>query len=260
VLWLLILRGISLEFRSHVHSELWNSFWDVVFAGASALLAIFFGAALGNVVRGVPLDAEGIFFLSLWTNLRPGAAPGIIDWYTVLVGVAAFLVLTMHGALWIALKTEGALRDRCQAAARRMWFLVLPVLILLSAASFAVQPLLQRSFTERPWGAIFPLAALLALFAIPWYAKRRAELAAFLASCSLILGLLCSAAIGLYPNLLPSNDDPQHSLTIANVSAGAYGLRVGLFWFLPAFALALAYSAFVYRHFAGKVRAGAHGH
>src|SRR5579862_3634860 len=121
VLWLLILRGISIEFRSHVNSELWHSLWDAVFAGASALLAVFYGAALGNVIRGVPLDSDGNFFLALWTNLQPGPNAGIIDWYTLLVGITAFAALTLHGALWVALKTEGDLQARSHRIARRLW-------------------------------------------------------------------------------------------------------------------------------------------
>src|SRR6202795_3044824 len=89
VLWLLMLRGISIEFRSHVESPVWRPLWDVVFGGASALLAIFFGAALGNVVRGVPLDASGFFFLPLWTDFWTGGQLGILDWYTLAIGLAA---------------------------------------------------------------------------------------------------------------------------------------------------------------------------
>src|SRR6476646_8860166 len=101
VLWLLILRGISIEFRNHMESPVWQPFWDVVFAGSSALLAIFFGAALGNVVRGVPLDAAGEFFLPLWTNFTPGPNAGILDWYTILIGVLALAALSVHGGLWV---------------------------------------------------------------------------------------------------------------------------------------------------------------
>src|SRR6201997_3925470 len=104
VLWLLILRGVAIEFRNHLQSPVWGPFWDAVFCGASALLAIFFGAALGNVVRGVPLDASGYFFLPLWTDFAAGKDTGILDWYTILVAVAAFLALTLHGSLWVALK------------------------------------------------------------------------------------------------------------------------------------------------------------
>jgi cytochrome d ubiquinol oxidase subunit II len=260
VLWLLILRGISIEFRGHVDSEMWHGFWDVVFAGASALLAIFYGAALGNVVRGVPLDADGNFFLALWTNLQPGADAGLIDWYTVLVGVTAFAALTLHGALWVALKTEGELQARCHRIARRLWMVIAILALIVSAVSFRIQPLLLQSFELRPWGFVFPALSVAGLIGVPFSLRRHQEQAAFLSSCAFILGLLCSAAVGLYPNLLPSNVDAGHGLTIRNVSAADYGLRIGLFWFVPALALALAYSAFVYRHFAGKVSADTHGH
>src|SRR5215813_3423591 len=106
VLWLLMLRAIGIEFRVHSESAVWRKFFDVVFSGSSALLAIFFGAALGNVIRGVPLGADGYFFEALWTNWRVGPQPGILDWYTVLAGVVALVALTVHGSLYITVKTE----------------------------------------------------------------------------------------------------------------------------------------------------------
>jgi cytochrome bd ubiquinol oxidase subunit II len=253
VLWLLILRGVSIEFRGHVNSELWHTFWDTIFAGASVLLAIFYGTALGNVVRGVAIDADGYFFLALWTNFQPGTNAGIIDWYTVLIGVTALVALTIHGALWVALKTEGDLQARCQVVARTFWFVMLPLVLLVSVTSFRIQPLLLGSFERHLWGIIFPAVSAAGLLGVPLFLKRHRERAAFLSSCAFILGLLCSAAMGLYPNVLPSNLDAGRSLTVASVSAASYGLRIGLFWFVPAFSLALAYSVFVYRHFAGKV-------
>ncbi|RMF60273.1 MAG: cytochrome d ubiquinol oxidase subunit II, partial [Calditrichaeota bacterium] len=84
VLWLLMLRGIGIEFRGHIQHSMWRSFWDVVFSIASLLLAVFFGAALGNVVRGVPLDATGYFFEPLWTTFTVVPQAGILDWFTVL--------------------------------------------------------------------------------------------------------------------------------------------------------------------------------
>src|SRR4051812_656897 len=121
VLWLLMLRAIGIEFRAHSKSEVWRGFFDVVFCGASALLAIFYGAALGNVVRGVPLNSEGLFFLPLWTNWRTGAEPGILDWYTVLSGVLALVALTVHGALYVVVKTEGDLNMRARKIASLLW-------------------------------------------------------------------------------------------------------------------------------------------
>jgi cytochrome d ubiquinol oxidase subunit II len=105
VLWLIILRGISIELRGHSSDPLWRKFFEVIFCLSSALLAIFFGAALANVLRGVPIGSDGYFFLPLWTNFRTGANPGILDWYTILGGVLALTTLSLHGSLYLALKT-----------------------------------------------------------------------------------------------------------------------------------------------------------
>src|ERR1700722_17922855 len=111
VLWLLILRGASIEFRNHIKSAVWDPFWDFLFSASSLLLAVFFGTALGNVVRGVPLDASEYFFEPLWTNFQLGAETGILDWYTILVGVLALAAIAMHGALWVRMKTGGAVNQ-----------------------------------------------------------------------------------------------------------------------------------------------------
>ena len=109
VLWLLMLRAIGIEFRAHVQEQVWRGFFDTIFGVSSILLAIFFGAALGNVVRGVPLNPDGYFFEPLWTNWRVGAQNGILDWYTVMCGVVALVTLVVHGSLYLATKTEGLL-------------------------------------------------------------------------------------------------------------------------------------------------------
>lgn len=253
VLWLLMLRGLSIELRSHFENPMWHSFWDAVFCGSSALLAIFYGAALGNVVRGVPLNKDGYFFLPLWTNLQPGSNPGIIDWFTLLIGVAALLTLILHGALWVMLKTEDQLAARARAIASNIYWLVCLAVLGISAASFLVQSRLGESFEAHPALWVFPLVAAAGLFGIRMCLSARADLWAFLCSCVFIVGMLCSAAFGLYPNVLPSTGDPELSLTINNVAAPAYGLRIGFIWWIPAFLLATAYSVLVYRHFRGKV-------
>src|SRR5574337_48605 len=117
VLWLLMLRAIGIEFRVHVDNPVWQGFFDVVFSLSSILLAIFFGAALGNVIRGVPLDASGYFFEPLWTNFKLGPVTGILDWYTVMAGVIALVTLTAHGAYYVAIKTDEDLGRRARAIA-----------------------------------------------------------------------------------------------------------------------------------------------
>ena len=258
VLWLLILRGISIEFRNHIDSLVWKPFWDVVFGGASALLAIFFGAALGNVVRGVPLDDANEFFLPLWTNFGIGREVGILDWYTVLVGVAAFATLMVHGALWVALKTDGELEQRARAVAKAGWWSLPPLTAAITWCSFAIQPRLSQGFGARPWGYVFPLLAVGGLIGMG--ALRGRAMGAFLCSSLFIVGMLTSAAFGLYPYVLPSSTDPRLGLTVYNAAAAPYGLKVGLAWFIPGMLLTTGYFVYTYRSFAGKVALEEEGH
>lgn len=248
VLWLLILRGIAIESRHVMHHVVWSPFWDVVFSGASALLAVFLGAALGNVVRGVPLDANGEFFLPFWTDFRVSANPGILDWYTILVAVLALTTLLQHGALWVAYRTHEPIESRARAAARKLWFAVLALTPAVTVASVIVRPALFDNFTAYPAGAAFPLLALAGMGAIY---RAETPLAGFFGSCAYIAGMLTSVVFSVYPSVLPGIGNP--GLTIHNAAAPLYGLQIGLVWWVPAFLLACGYSAFVYRRFAGKV-------
>lgn len=250
VLWLLILRGIAIEFRNHVDGNLWKSFWDAVFTGSSALLSIFFGAALGNVIRGAPLNAEGYFFLPLWTNFRLGPEPGILDWYTVLAGLLAYFALAHHGALWVAMKTDGDLEARSLHVARLAWWGVALLTTVVTVATFRVQPHIGVNLAAYPWGHVFPLTALAGLGAA---LLLKSTTKRFLASCAYIAAMLASIAFGLYPYVLPSITGPERGLTIYNTAAAPYGLKIALAWWIPGAILATAYFTFLYRRFAGKV-------
>jgi cytochrome d ubiquinol oxidase subunit II len=133
VLWLLIGRGIGIELRGHMESRVWRGMFNGSFGIASALLTVMFGAALGNVIRGVPLQRDGFFFLPLWTDWNVGPSPGILDWYTVIAGVVALVALALHGAHYAALKTSGEINLRARRAAARLF----PALVLLTAISLA---------------------------------------------------------------------------------------------------------------------------
>jgi cytochrome d ubiquinol oxidase subunit II len=254
VLWLLILRGTSIEFRNHIKSPIWIPFWDFLFSLSSLLLAVFLGAALGNVVRGVPLDASGYFFEPLWTNFRLGDNTGILDWYTVLVGVTALAVLMMHGALWIQLKTVGALCQRTGRIASGTWWAVLILTGLLTMLTFRIQPQVIANFKTWPLGYILPGLAIAGLAGVQFELRRGKELNAFLASCTYLLGMLTSVVFGVYPMVLPARH-PAYSLTVSNAKAGEYGLKIGLIWWVIGIALASGYFFYVYRTFAGKVAA-----
>src|SRR6266478_4335543 len=250
VLWLLILRGISIEFRPHVDSPLWRPFWSTVFGLASAALALVFGIALGNVVRGVPLDQSGYFFLPLWTHFSPSGEVGIIDWYTLLVGASSFLALAVHGSLWVVLKAEGSLQERSRSFGAKCWAGSVAIVLLMSGASFSIQPNLIKQFRSHPWGLIFPALAVVGMIGMRVLSSRLLDLQAFLASGLHIVGMLSSVAFGVFPNVLLSNTAPDLSLTIRNAAGAEHGLIVGLCWFIPGMSLAMVYSVFVYRHFA----------
>ena len=252
VLWLLILRGVSIEFRNHIKSKVWDPLWDFVFCASSLLLSVFFGAALANVVRGVPLDASGYFFEPLWTDFQLGDDIGILDWYTILVGVLASAVLVMHGALWVRLKTNGPVSERAAALARQVWWAVLALTAIVTAVTFAVQPQIKENLTTWPLGIILPLLAVAGLAGVQFELIKRDEPKAFLASCLYITGMLTSVVFGLFPMVLPARN-PIYSLTINSAKADDYGLRVGLIWWIIGMIFATGYFTFVYRSFSGKV-------
>jgi cytochrome d ubiquinol oxidase subunit II len=253
VLWLLILRGIAIELRSHIESPIWQPFWDLIFGGSSAVLALLYGAALGNVVRGVPLDASGFFFIPLWTNLQPFSDVGIVDWYTLLIGAASFAALTLHGCYWVALKTDGDLQQRSREFGRRLWRAVAVFTIIITFVSFRLQPNIAKEFGDHAWGIVFPLLAIAGLVGMRVWSEWARDLRAFLSSCLYLIGMLTSAAFGVFPYMLPSIGSPEAGLTVTNAAAAEYGLYIGLAWWIPGMALALLYSVFVYRHFKGKV-------
>ena len=260
VLWLLMLRAIGIEFRSHLVGQVWRNFFDAVFALSSILLAIFFGAALGNVVRGVPLGPDGYFFEALWTNWRVGPQPGILDWYTVLAGLVALVTLAMHGALYLAMKTEDEVNERARKIASLLWPAQLGLTFASLIATIAIQPRWDDNYRAHPAGLIIPTMVFLSLAGLLHFLAMRRERAAFLCSACYIVAMLGGAAFALFPYVLPASGDPALGLTVYNTAAGAHGLRVGLAWWSIGMVIAIGYFVFVYRMFRGKVRveAGVH--
>ncbi|HEV2962120.1 MAG TPA: cytochrome d ubiquinol oxidase subunit II [Candidatus Angelobacter sp.] len=253
VLWLLILRGIGVELRSHIDSYVWRGFFDGAFAISSILLAIFYGAALGNVLRGVPLRKDGYFFLPLWTNWRVGPEPGILDWYTVIAGVVALAALTLHGANFVAVKTSGDLNLR----ARRVAVLVWPVLLLLTLlslwATLWIRPDLLDNYKSHVVLFVVPTGVVASLLALLLFIRRGNDKAAFLSSSTYLVLMVVGAAAAVYPNLLVSTTDPALNITVHNAATGSYALSVGLIFWSVGMALAFGYFVFVYRMFRGKV-------
>ena len=259
VLWCLILRGISIEFRSHVQDRLWRGFWDGVLALASGLLALFFGAALGNLLRGLPLGADGWFGLALFTDFSARPPVGILDWYTVLVGAFAVLALALHGALYLAWRTGGDVRERSLKLARPAAVVSMIAWPIVTWATVAVHPAMFGAFTRRPLAWLGLALAVAGATAIPIGLRRGRDLVAFLGSSGWIAGLLVATAASLFPVMLRAVPDPALSITAYAASNDAHGLRVALAWWSIGFPLAIAYLVLLFRLHRGRAVAAREG-
>ncbi len=253
VLWLLVVRGVTLELRNHIDVGVWRALLDGLFALASLLLTIFLGAALANVIRGVPLQADGYFFLPLWTDWRPGVHPGVLDWYTVLGGLLACAALTLHGALWLSLKTSGEVERRAARLVPVLWTVVLVLTLLSVPATMAVQPATLVNYNRYPVTYLLPLAVLGSLVATLLLHRSGQAFRAFLGSCAYLACMLVGACWGLFPTLLPATTGADRSITLNAALSSPYTLHVGLLWWIFGISLAALYFSISYTMFRGKV-------
>lgn len=238
VLWLLVGRGLALELRHQIEHPLWHTACDSVFSLASAGLALVFGVALGNVVRGVPLKANGYFSLPLFH---------ILNWYALLIGVFGLIVLVAHGANFLAWRATGEFATRAARAARRLWWVALIAPLVLAWPTYHVRHQMLTTFGDHPWRLIFPLLALGALGAQFVYQRRGQWLRAFVASGAYLAGLLTTMAAGLYPYILPARQGQPYGLTVDNAASGHHALTTAIFWWPVGIVLAAVYFAFAYR-------------
>jgi cytochrome d ubiquinol oxidase subunit II len=250
VLWLLILRGVGIEFRHQVDHPMWREIWDVVFSVASALLGVLFGVAVGNVLVGVPFNADGTFQGSFAVMLNP---------FAILAGVLSLMALSLHGATYLAMKTEGDLQERARKYAGALWWVVMALLLAITAASFVVRPDFMHNFLKAP--VLFLLTAFGAASSITLLlsVKAKKDTRAFQASCGLIVSVLLSVAAGLFPMVLPSSRATQAAfkgLDIYNTASPANSQRTAFFIYLVGIAIVAVYLWQVYRTWSGKVHAG----
>jgi cytochrome d ubiquinol oxidase subunit II len=248
VVWLLAFRGLGLELRHHFSDGLWRQFWDVALSISSFLLALFLGTALGNVVRGVPLNEHGLFFEPLWTDFRVGSQTGIVDWYTVLAGITAVIALAHHGALWLNARGETPIRERARALAAPLGIATIILFAVLDLASFAARLDFQAALSARPWGMLFPVLTLGGLVCALVF-RRGKPLRAYLASGVTLFAALATAAVGIFPNLLPARD-PTYGLSIYDSAVSRHGLIVALWWWLPGILLVAGYFGFIHSRMA----------
>ena len=264
ILWLLIFRAIGLELRGQVKNTMWETIWDKAFGISSLLLALFFGVALGNVVRGVNLGmvTDGIaahdgsyFFLPLWNpTFSPHAEHlGVIDWFTLFLGVVSVVALTMHGANWIIFKTNSSLNPKLKKTVFNLNIVLLTLVITSLSIWHLIEPNPFHNFIENPWMWIFPAIAFTGLFGMFKVKSYKKDGLGFLFSSLFLFGGLTSTVASIFPNVLPSTNDTVSSLTIYNTAAGDYGLSVGVYWFVIAIVLVAIYMFIQYRVFKGKM-------
>jgi cytochrome d ubiquinol oxidase subunit II len=260
VLWLLVARGVSVELRNHIDVGVWRTLLDSLFGVASALLAIFYGAALANVIRGVPLRSDGFFFLPLWTNWKPGLAPGILDWYTVIGGLVALVALTLHGALWLTIKVSGELERRARRIVSPLWSALVVLTVVSLVTTIGVRPQTLDNYYHYPVTFVVPAGVVASLIAIRIWSRGGQATKAFLASCVYLFFMLAGACWGLYPTLLPATGNSGPDITLGRALSGPHTPSVGLAWWLSGMTLAVGYVVFVYSRFRGKVDLGRKGH
>lgn len=243
VLAALIFRAVSIEFRGKVSMYTWKAFWDSAFFLGSLLPSILFGVAVGNMLRGLPLDEYGVFTGSFFTLLNP---------FSLLVGLTSGAIFALHGALYLVMKTDGGYRDRLVKTVRPLWNTAIILFWLATAAGFLSDaPHINKTLNSPlSWVLLGVLCA--AAMMIPRLTKRRLFFYAFLSSSTVIACMVGLMGASLYPMLVPSLSDPGNSLTIYN-AASTYGtLKVMLVIALIGMPLVIGYTTVIYRIFKGK--------
>jgi len=254
----LILRAVSMEFRGKVDDPRWRRAWDLAFGVGSLLPALLFGVAVGNLLRGLPLTqvtdlagtrpalsgVEGVEFA--------GSFFGLLNPFSLVVGLTGLAMFVTQGALWLALKTDGALRERQQVMA--LWGMIAwgSLFAVATVASIFDAPALHGATLTNPLFWSFLVLFVAALTLVPVLAGRR-PIPAFLASSTAIAAQIGLAATALFPNLVPSRDDPALSLTLWNASSTHGTLVTMLIIALLGVPAVLAYTVVIYRVFRGKV-------
>ena len=271
VLWLIIFRAISLEYRSQFKYQMWKDIWDKAFGVSSLLLTLFFGIALGNIIRGVNLGGvengvsvyEGYyFFLPLWnSSFSPLAEdPGVIDWFTIIIGIITVVTLAIHGANWIVLKTNSSINEKLKKVVFKLT-IALAILTIFSLGIWQiVNPNSLDNFIDKPYLIIFPIIYCTGLIGLFFIKKLKKDVHAFLFSTLLILGGITASLASIFPVILPSTNTVNESLTIYNTAAPEYGLSVALNWGIVGFILLFVYLIIQKRLLGGKIDEMDYGH
>jgi cytochrome d ubiquinol oxidase subunit II len=250
LLFALIFRAVSMEFRSKQEGALWRAFWDVSFCAASALATFLFGVAVGNAMRGMPIGADMEYQGTFFDLLHP---------YALLVGLFAVATFAMHGAIYLHLKTGGELQQRIQGWMwRAFWFFLVTYIVttIFTLVDPATAGLATRNFRVHPWMWLVVVLNVLAVANIPRAIYLGRPGYAFASSCATIAALTFLFSVALFPDLIHSSLNPDWSLTIYNAASSEKTLVIMATIALLGMPFVLAYTAVIYRVFRGKVQLG----
>lgn len=255
LLWGLILRGVAMEVSGRIANPLWCTAWNFCFVASNVLLAVLVGAALGNIIRGVPLGRDGKFSLAFFTNFSPYGQVGILDWYTVSVAVFMVVIFAAHGANGLAQRTDGVVYRRSLAVSRLLWKIVLVFLAIITIETALVRPDLFAGMFRQPFGWLGLIAAGMGTIGVFTGLRQSDSSRALVASSVLIAGLMIAGSAGAFPLVLRSTLAPEYSVSAYHAAAGANGLAVALVWWPIAVIFSVGYFLFSFRYFyRGKVQ------
>lgn len=243
ILFALILRGVSFEFRSKVSDPRWVRIWDTTIFVGSFAPALLFGVAFANIFQGIPIDGEGIYQGNLFTLLNP---------YGLLGGVLFVMLFLQHGALWLSIRTTGDLQRRSVKTAEITWPVLLAVAVIFLLATWFATPLYEN-YLAHPILFVVLAVAVTALLGARLFLAREAYFKAWFASALTIVSCIFFGVIGLFPNMLPSSIDPAFSLTARNASSSPLTLKIMLVVAIVFVPIVLAYQAWAYNLFRDKV-------
>jgi len=241
----LIFRAIAIESRSKQPMKWWRQMWDVAFSVSSILIALLMGVALGNIITGIPIDAEKEFAGNFFTLLNP---------YTVLVGITTVALFMMHGSIYVVMKTEGELHNKIRGWVNNTIIFFVICYVTTTMYTLIYYPHMVQHFKEEPWLFIIAILNMLAIANIPREIFHGRDFRAFLSSCASIVALLALFAVGLFPNIVLSNPNPEYSLTIYNAASSQKTLNIMLIVAIIGIPFVLAYTISIYWIFRGKVK------
>jgi cytochrome d ubiquinol oxidase subunit II len=256
VLFALILRAVSLEFRSKLQAPAWRALWDWGFFASSLLAALLFGVAVGATIVGVPIDGSGLYAGGFLDLVMPPGHPA----YPLLVGLLTAALFALHGSLYLVLKTEARLEQRLRQWVWHSFGTFLVLYLLTTIFTLATVPRALAGFERFPAAWAIVVVTVLAVGYIPRAAFLGQARRAFFASSVLIVSLVALVGIALFPNLVTSSLDPAYSLTVYNAASSPKTLRIMAFIAALGMPFVLAYTAIIYWTFRGKVELGEHSY